>query len=567
MTFPGLIEQLGETFADREALIGEHDFVTYAELRRRCRHFAHWTRAQGLAEGAVVCLLMRNSPDYAATWLGISGTGAIAGLLNTNLRGQALAHAIRVAGPAHLIADPDLAEGVDEIRASLPEACRFWIAGPSGAGRAGWDVLGRHAGPGAAHAPASPGPASNRQTALLVYTSGTTGLPKAARISHYRVLEWSLWFAGLIDARADDRLYDCLPMYHSTGGIVAIGAMLVRGGAVVLRERFSATRFWTDVAELGSTLFLYIGELCRYLLAAPQEGPAPDHHLRLCMGNGLRGDIWERFAQRFRVPRILEFYASTEGNVSLYNVEGRPGAIGRFPPILAQRFPVALIRCDPDDGTPLRGPDGRCLRCLPGEAGEAIGKIAKSQGDPGAFEGYTDGAATEAKVLRDVFAAGDAWYRTGDLMRQDAGGFFFFVDRLGDTFRWKGENVSTTQVGEVICACTGVREAVVYGVAVPGTDGRAGMAAITIGPGFSLTALHAHLAASLPDYARPLFLRICAALETTGTFKPLKARLAREGWDRRVVSDPLYVASAEAGGFVTLDEHIDTILRQGKGRV
>src|SRR6185312_15812830 len=258
--------------------------------------------------------------------------------------------------------------------------------------------------------------------------------------SHHRLMQWSHWFAGLMGITPADRLYDCLPMYHSVGGVVATCATLVGGGAVVVRERFSASRFWQDVREERCTIFQYIGELCRYLTASP-AGPGDEavHSLRLACGNGLRGEVWKEFQSRFRIPQILEYYAATEGTFSLYNCEGRVGSIGRIPPFLSHRYPVALVRSDPASGAPVRDAEGRCIPCDPGEAGEAIGQIALCAGSPGArFEGYADAEATRRKVLRDVFQPGDAWYRTGDLMSRDAQGFYYFVDRIGDTFRWKG---------------------------------------------------------------------------------------------------------------------------------
>ncbi len=256
--------------------------------------------------------------------------------------------------------------------------------------------------------------------ALTIYTSGTTGLPKAANVSHHRLLQWSLWFAGLMNAGPDDRMYDCLPLYHSVGGVVATGALLARGGSVVIAEKFSAQRFWDDVAKWDCTLFQYIGELCRYLVNAPKHPRERAHRLRLCAGNGLRADVWEKFQQRFDIPKVLEFYAATEGNVSLYNVEGKVGAIGRIPPFLKHRFPLALVKFDDTDGAPARDAGGRCIRCATGEAGEAIGKIRGGSSPTGGdFEGYTSAEDTERKILRDVFEPGDAWYRTGDLMRMD----------------------------------------------------------------------------------------------------------------------------------------------------
>jgi fatty-acyl-CoA synthase len=381
-------------------------------------------------------------------------------------------------------------------------------------------------------------------------------LPKAANISHFRLLEWSYWFAGMMDTQSADRMYNCLPLYHSTGGVVAIGALLVNGGSVVIRPSFSASRFWDDVITSECTLFQYIGELCRYLVNTPSQPHETGHRLRLCCGNGLQPDIWETFRDRFHIPRILEFYASTEGNVSLYNCEGKTGAIGRVPPFLSHSFPVALIRGD-ETGEPQRDNNGFCMRCDTDEAGEAIGKI--DGGDAphiSRFEGYTDVGASDTKMLHDVFEAGDLWYRTGDLMRKDAAGFFYFVDRVGDTFRWKGENVSTAQVTQTICVWPGVRQAVVYGVTVPETDGKAGMATIVVDPEFDLTAFRQHLAASLPVYASPLFLRIGAALEITGTFKPTKGQLQRDSFDPSRTEDAIYFDDRTRGAFVPVDAEL-----------
>jgi fatty-acyl-CoA synthase len=402
--------------------------------------------------------------------------------------------------------------------------------------------------------------------ALYIYTSGTTGLPKAAVVSHSRLMQWSHWFAGLMDITPADRLYDCLPMYHSVGGVVATGATLVGGGAVIVRERFSASRFWQDVREERCTIFQYIGELCRYLVNASSAAPGEEitHGLRLACGNGLRAEVWKEFQSRFRIPDILEYYAATEGTFSLYNCEGRVGSIGRIPPFLSHRYPVALVLCDPSTGTPLRDEQGRCIRCQPGEPGEAIGRIAAAGNTAGArFEGYADPEATRRKVLRDVFEPGDAWYRTGDLMSRDKEGFYYFVDRIGDTFRWKGENVSTTEVAAALGSCRGVADVAVYGVSVPGTEGRTGMAALVVSPEFDLTAFRRELAEKLPDYARPLFLRIVPTLEVTGTFKLRKQELANEGYDPARVGDPLYFDVSRQCRYERLDADLHQRIVQG----
>ena len=292
-------------------------------------------------------------------------------------------------------------------------------------------------------------------------------------------------------------------------------------------------------------------------MKAPASEFERQHRLRLACGNGLRGDIWEEFQARFAIPQILEFYAATEGNFSLYNVEGKVGAIGRIPPLLAHRFPAAIVKVDPDSGSPVRGDDGLCIVCARNEAGEAIGRIGIADEGGGRFEGYTDKAETEKKILRDVVAKGDAWFRTGDLMRLDAQGFFHFVDRAGDTFRWKGENVATGEVNDAIRQCQGVRDATTYGVEVAGHDGRAGMSAIVIDDDFDVMAFADHLRARLPVYAHPLFVRISENLDATETFKQKKHQLAREGFDPAGVTDPLYFRDPVSGAYRPLkaDDH------------
>jgi fatty-acyl-CoA synthase len=546
-TFPCVIEELGARFGEAPALIGPHRSYSHAQLAARANRVARWALAENIQKGDVVGLLLPNGPDYLALWLGITRIGGIAALLNTNLKGEALAHCVKVAAPGHIIVAPELAEGLGDQQAQL-----WW---QSEAFDALLDTFS-----GAPLAAEEQRAVTLNDRALLIYTSGTTGLPKAAHVSHRRVMSWTHWFAGMTGATSTDRLYNCLPMYHSVGGVVASGAVLLVGGAVILREKFSASRFWSDIAESGATIFQYIGELCRYLLASAAEVPA--HQLRLAVGNGLSGDVWEAFQQRFAIPRVLEFYAATEGNFSLYNAEGKPGAIGRIPPFLAHRFPTAIVKFDAASDVPARGPDGLCLAVTRGEAGEAIGRIA---GGAARFEGYTDAAASEKKILRDVFAPGDAWVRSGDLMRQDAQGFFYFVDRIGDTFRWKGENVATTEVAAAVAGAPGVKATNIYGVAVPGQDGRCGMAALEVEPGFDLEAFRAHVAIRLPAYARPLFLRIVASLAITETFKQKKQGLALDGFNPYASGDPLYADCGQ--GYVTLDAALYARISSGLMRL
>jgi fatty-acyl-CoA synthase len=559
-----IVQEHAAAHPDAWALVSDVENYSYAQLAARAGQYAAWARAAGLRHGDTICLLLRNRPEYMAAWLGISSTGVVVALLNTNLTGRALAHCINVARPLWILVDGDLVEALADALPDIAGAPEVRVIGCS-ASR--WSALANDMD-GIALPTSSWTSATVNDTALYIYTSGTTGLPKAARVSHARIMQWSHWFAALMDATPTDRVYNCLPMYHSVGGVLATGAVLVAGGSVAIRERFSARQFWDDVVRWDCTLFQYIGELCRYLLNAPLSANENAHRIRMCCGNGLRGDVWEPFQKRFAIPRVLEFYASTEGNVSLFNVEGKPGAIGRMPMFLSHRFPTAVVRFDLERELPVRDENGLCIRCAPDETGEAIGKLLIDGANVGGrFEGYTDDSASERKILRDVFEPGDAWFRTGDLMRRDVQGFFYFVDRIGDTFRWKGENVSTLEVSEAICAFPGVTQANVYGIKVRGSEGRAAMAAIS-GPGeLDLDALHVYLSKQLPSYARPLFLRLCQRLDVTATFKQTKGALVREGFDPSLIGDPIYFDHPVEQRFVRVDDGLYRDIQQGRVRL
>lgn len=518
LSLSAVLDQLATTHHEREALIGSKTSLTYANLAARVNRIARWARSNDLA-GRCVALLMDNAPEYAAIWLGLTRVGCRVALINTQLRADGLRHSLETVR-AYLVI-------TDRTDADLPT--NFLVQS--------WDddfihMLGQLSG-----APLDLPSPEPHDIALYVYTSGTTGLPKAAKITHGKVMNWAAWFAAMTDATMDDRLYNCLPMYHSVGGIVAVGSMLLVGGTVIIREKFSRQHFWADIGRTRCTIVQYIGELCRYLTNAPKdlsEPGIPPHSLRLAVGNGLQRDIWARFQSRFAIPRILEFYAATEGNVTLYNVEGKIGSIGRVPRVLRPYFPVKLVRIDPETDEPLRGSDGRCIECGIDEPGEAIGLIKPGRN----FDGYTDPEASNRKIIMNAFSQGDRWFRTGDLMTIDSQGYYFFCDRIGQTFRWKGENVSTAEVERVLNGYNGITGAAVYGVRLPDTDGRCGMAAITINQDFAIYALASYLTQHLPPYAHPLFLRICETLDTTGTFKLSKHRFATEGCDG--TDDPIW---------------------------
>ncbi len=527
-----------DRFADHTALIFESERYTYRQLDALANRFAAWGDALGLTPGSSVALLLPNRAEYVPAWIGMTKIGVAAALINNNLTGSALAHCLSISGATHVITDSEGLAALASVRVGLARPLTCWsIDGEEGEARA-LDLKSPRTAP---ERPSSGRRAGlmSRDLALYIYTSGTTGMPKAAKISHVRAQLYMRAFAAATNTNSDDRLYCALPLYHSTGGLCAVGAALLNGATLILRRKFSASHFWDDVADQDCTVFVYIGELCRYLLQQPPHAKERAHRLRLGFGNGLRPDVWTRFQQRFRVPAMLEFYGSTEGNVSMFNFDGQPGAIGRVPPYLQRNFAVRLVKFDVEAEEVVRDANGLCVLCDPGEVGEAVGLIqddARHQ-----YSGYADKAASDKKILRDVLVHGDAWFRTGDLMRQDKAGYFYFVDRIGDTFRWKGENVSTTEVAQTLARYPGISEVNVYGVKVDAYDGRAGMAAITPAASFDIKGLAAFLERELPAYARPLFARLQPALETTGTFKYRKVDLVRDGFDPAKAEQPPFV--------------------------
>ena len=504
--------------------------MTYRALAERANRYARWALAQDLGKGETVCLMMPNRPEYMAIWLGITSVGGVVALLNTNLRG-------RVARPLprHRRAEAHHRRG-RAVRRS-PRRARAPRRAGRKSGRTASDDVCR-----ASIATIDAFPADRLTTAerrgvtladraLYIYTSGTTGLPKAANVSHHRLMHWSYWFAGMMDTGPTTGCTTACRCITASAASWRPARCWSRGGSVVIREKFSAARL------LGRHRRLRLHPVPVYRRALPLSGQrAADSRARRSIAcacaaaTGCAPTSGQTFQDRFAIPQILEFYAATEGNFSLYNVEGKAGAIGRIPSFLAHRFPLALVKFDADDRRARRA-TRRLLHALRDRRSRRGDRQDRRRGDmPAARSRATPTPRRpRRKILRDVFEPGDAWFRTGDLMRTDASGFFYFVDRIGDTFRWKGENVSTSEVAEAITAFPGVIEATVYGVAVPGTEGAAGMAALVVDGAFDLAALRSHLARGLPAYARPLFLRIQDRIEVTATFKHKKTDLVREG--------------------------------------
>ncbi|KAM6154829.1 long-chain fatty acid transport protein 5 isoform 1-T1 [Erethizon dorsatum] len=530
--------------------------VTVGELdARACQ--AAWAlktelgNTEALCAGEPVALLVGSSKAISALslWLGLAKLGCPVAWINPHGRGAPLAHSVLSSGAQVLVVDPDLRDSLEEILPELQAAhihCLYLshTSTTPGVGSLGAALDTAPTDPVPAHLRAE---TTRKTPALFIYTSGTTGLPKPAILTHEQVLQVSKMLS-LCGATADDVVYNALPLYHTMGLVLGVLGCLELGATCVLAPKFSASCFWDDCRQHGVTVIQYVGEVLRYLCNAPQQPEDRKHRVRLAMGNGLRKDVWETFQKRFGPIQIWEFYGSTEGNVGFVNYSGRCGAVGKMSCLLQVLSPFELVQFDMETAEPMRDEQGLCIPVGPEEPGLLLTKVLSHY----PFLGYRGlRELSERKLVRDVQRPGDLYYNTGDVLAMDREGFFYFHDRLGDTFRWKGENVSTREVEGVLSLVDFLQEVNVYGVTVPGCEGKVGMAAVMLAPGqtFDGQKLYQHVCAWLPTYAAPHFVRVQDTLEITNTFKPIKSHLVREGFNVGVIADPLFILDRRAQAF------------------
>ena len=527
------------------------EHLTWSELYMTTSRVAHVLAAAGVKPGDVVALLAESSPFYVASVLGISRVGATAALINTNLRGRPLSHAVRVSNAKVVLVSDTLEPGLRECEELCRSMNRILVFDHN-----------PHAGL-LADTPLAPYPAApvnSDDDFIYIYTSGTTGLPKPCRISHARAVLAGVGFGPLMfQFEPSDKLYCVLPLYHANGMLLGVSSAMICRVPTVIRPSFSASAFWDDVHRYNATAILYIGELCRYLVNSPPHPRESPNPVRVAVGNGLRPDIWPRFKARFGIAKIREFYGATEAPGFIANISGREGSVGRVP--LGGAGWLRLVRYDVDEDTHVRNSRGFCIECDPGEAGELLIRVPNLAAGGLSYRGYTDEDATRKKLMRDVFRRGDVYFRSGDLLRRDRDGFFYFVDRIGDTFRWKGENVSTAEVADVITHDEGIDEATVVGVQVPNAEGKAGLAAVVPAGKFDAKRFW-RTVSDLPTYAQPRFVRVMGGLAKTGTFKIQKNQLQNEGVDPANVKDPLYVRTDM--GYVLLTAERWTDVKEGR---
>ena len=534
---PSSKKSIGTVFQERAARYGDRIFLkfgdqqlTYRDANAAANRYAGVLAARGVGQGDVVGIMLRNSPNAVLAMLATVKCGAVAGMLNYHQRGEVLAHSLGLLKAKVLIAETDLVSAVAES------------GGTGTTETLTVEDLERYAVSAPATNPASASAVQAKDTAFYIFTSGTTGFPKASVMTHRRWLAALAAFGGLgLRLHSSDTLYCCLPLYHNNALTVALSSVINSGSTLLLGKSFSASRFWDEVIAGDATAFIYIGEICRYLLNQPPKPTDRAHKVRVIAGNGLRPEIWEEFTTRFGIARVCEFYSASESTTAFINIFNVPRSTGISP------MPLAYVEYDPDTGEPLRDERGRVHRVPGGEPGLLLSPVNKLQ----PFDGYTDKAATEKKLVRNAFRDGDCWFNTGDVMSPQGMFHAAFVDRLGDTFRWKGENVATTQVERAVSSEPAVEECTVYGVEVPRTGGRAGMAAVKLREGaeFDGKSLARAVYDHLPGYALPLFVRVAESLEHTSTFKSRKVELREQAYGSDV-KDPLYVLAGRDEGYV-----------------
>lgn len=548
----------------KTALRFEDQSWSYQAFNEWANRVAAVLASRGVGSGDTVALMMENRAELLVCVAATVKLGAVAGMLNHNQRGDLLAHSIRLIKPKALVISAECRDAIESTSftpAGTPTLSCLWHGGDGKApAPAGWLDLDQAAAQQSAENPTATRTVKAGQGCYYVFTSGTTGLPKASVMTHFR---WLSALDGIgakvLQMRRDDVFYCCLPMYHNNALTVSWASTMSAGACFAMDRKFSATRFWDRIRHYDATAFCYVGELLRYLLNQPASDGDRRHRLRKIVGNGLRPEIWDAFEQRFGIRRIHEFYGASESGLAFVNAFGLRRTAGFSPSI------YAIVEFDNEQEQPVRDGNGMMRRVSKGGVGLLLGEVTTQN----PFEGYTDKEASEKKLFRDVFAKGDCWFNTGDLVRDQGFRHIQFVDRVGDTFRWKGENVATSEVEAAVGAYPDIEHAVVYGVAVPGTDGRAGMAAITlrVGKAFDGAALARHVIATLPPYAVPLFLRIKAEQETTGTFKYRKVELKADGFDPAKIAEPLYALIDRERGYEPVTPSLHARIRSGSVRL
>lgn len=537
------------TYTQKTAFLYEEEVWTFSDVQHFVNKVANYFKTQGYKKGDCVGLILENCPDYPCIWLGLSKLGVATALINTNLVKHSLVHCVRVANCKAVIFGSNFRQAVEDVESELDLVLyeynrddigymkhinlKFEISNSSAADFPVYDNI------------------EGNDVLLYIYTSGTTGLPKAAVVTNGRYLTFLCFVQAVVPKIEELIIYCPMPLYHASGSSGAVSLTLTAGATTVLKKKFSATNYWKDCVKYKCNMAQYIGEMCRYILSAPYD-ETTKHNVKYIIGNGLQRSIWKTYVEKFKIERVYEFYGATEGNIQIINVDNKIGSVGCIPFWLKRLIPIFLVKYDEATGEPVRDSNGRCIKCDTNEAGLIIGKIGTKVA-VNRFTGYLDSEANQKKVLSDVFEVGDQYFNSGDVLFSDELGYLYFKDRLGDTFRWKGENVSTVEVEDVLYKVANFSQISVYGVEIPGTEGRIGMAAIVTNNN-SLVNLAKDLKANLPSYAVPGFIRVVDSIPITATFKLKKMELQKEGFNVNVIKDKIYVLQSDE--YILLTEAI-----------
>lgn len=565
MSLGSILEKQAKRYKDKPLILFEEKTITYREFNENANRYAHFFQKKGLIKGDTVVLLMDNRPEVLMIHAGLAKIGVVPALVNNNIKGQILLHAINIAeGRALILGDEYISEITkikNEIKLKKPGLIYMDKENRSLKIPEYIEDLRPQVASEPVTNPTIRPAINSKDTLEYIYTSGTTGKPKATELKHQKWLQLGYGAGGVsLRSISSDVQYCCLPLYHNSGINIAWSTTLMHGGTFALKRKFSVTDFWNDIRKYNASIFVYIGELCRYLNNQPVKDNDADNPLKYILGNGMRADYWVEFKERFGIKRIIEVYGATEGVGALTNLKGVPGMVGRLTAAGVRMGEVA--RYDTFNDELIKDSNGFIQKCKPGETGMFLAAINKTNPFPG-YKSNKD--ATKQKIIANVFKKGDCYFISGDLLRLHPGDYVSFVDRLGDTFKWKGELVSTNEVADIINRFGSIEDSNVYGVEVAGMEGRAGMAALTLLPGEKINwnSLALYVTENLPQYARPHFIRIRKEKDATSSFKQIKNELQAEGFNPSIIKNQLYFLNPEKNRYIKLTKKIYDEIQQG----
>ena len=556
------VEDNAEKYPEKIALYFGENSWTWKQFNEEANLYANWFLKQGLKPGDNVALMMENSPEYLFIATGINKIQSVCALVNINLRSQALIHSIKIVCPKYVIIDGDCLPSLLEVMKELSfKDDEILVLNNSDIKQRDFVDLKKKLRDISNNNPISTKNSTLAETAFYIYTSGTTGLPKAVIMTNFSISINGVYYGhSVTQANFDDIILISNPLYHSLSFCTALGIYVYMGATAVLRKKFSASNFWKDIQKYKITFATYVGEIPRYILNQPPSEYEKNHTLKKMLGLGLRKDIWIKFKERFQIEHIFEYYSSTEGYGPIVNMDEVPGMIGRN-----TNENHALAKINPETLEFYKNGEGYYIKCEPGDVGMSLMKILDIEN----FTKYRNKEKTNERVIRNVFEDGDAYFITGDLLQLHDNLWLSFADRVGDTFRWKGENVSTLEVENLLSTNESILISAVYGVEIPHHEGKAGMAALKIDPeiGFKPNDISEFVLKVLPKYSIPLFIRIREELEVTGSKKIRKSNLRREGYNINEINEPLYFWDLKENRYTKFDTSIYNKLMKGKIRV